>query len=306
MIEISTTVDSIEQARQLVELDIDVICFGEEEFGLRLPHYFTREEMSKLVQLAHENGKKARVAVSAIMHPDKMEKIPEYLTFLESIGVDDIIVGDPGVIYVLQRDGYKLPYIYNAETMVTSSRQVNFWAKRGATGAVLAREIPFDELQKIAKDTQVFTEVLVYGATCIHHSKRPLITNYFNFTKQQDNVSKEDGLFISESKDEDTHYSIFEDKHGTHIYATNDVDLMFELKELYDSGLTHWKLDGMYTPGENFVSIVSCFIEAKQALLANTWTEDLAKSLQKVIMEHHPTGRSLDTGFYYLDPEEIK
>lgn len=306
MIEISTTLDSMEQAKQLVELEIDVLCFGEEEFGLRLPHYFTRDEMKELVELAHAHNKKARVAVSAIMHPDKMEKIPEYLTFLESIGVDDIIVGDPGVIYVLQRDGYDLPYIYNAETMVTSSRQVNFWAKRGAKGAILAREIPFEELKNIAKDTQVFTEVLVYGATCIHHSKRPLITNYFNFTKQQDNVSKEDGLFISEPKDEETHYSIFEDNHGTHIYATNDVDLMFELKELYDAGLTHWKLDGIYTPGEDFVSIVSCFIEAKQALEAGTWTEHLAKTLQKSVMEHHPVGRSLDTGFYYLDPEDIK
>jgi len=306
MIEISTTIDSMEQAKQLVELDIDVLCFGEEEFGLRLPHYFTREEMTELVQLAHHHGKKARVAVSAIMHPDKMEKIPEYLTFLESIGVDDIIVGDPGVIYVLQQKGYNLPYIYNAETMVTSSRQVNFWAKRGAKGAVLAREIPFQELQQIAKDADVFTEVLVYGATCIHHSKRPLITNYFNFTKQPDKVSKDDGLFISEPKDEETHYSIFEDSHGTHIYATNDVDLVFELKELFDAGLTHWKLDGIYTPGSDFVAIVSAFIEAKQALEAGQWSEQLAKTLQKTIMEHHPMGRSLDTGFYYLDPEEIK
>ncbi|UUV98286.1 peptidase U32 family protein [Vagococcus luciliae] len=306
MIEMSVTVDSFDQARQLVELDIDVLCFGEEEFGLRLPHYFTRKEMSELVELAHKHGKKARVAVSAIMHPDKMEKIPEYLQFLESIGVDDIIVGDPGVIYVLQRDGYQLPYVYNAETMVTSSRQVNFWAKRGAKGAILAREIPFEELQHIGKEADVFTEVLVYGATCIHHSKRPLITNYFNFTQQQDNVSKEDGLFISEPKDKETHYSIFEDKHGTHIYATNDVDLMFELNELYEAGLNHWKLDGMYTPGEAFVTIVSCFIEAKKALIAGIWTEQLAKNLQTIVMENHPIGRSLDTGFYYLDPEEIK
>ncbi len=29
-------------------------------------------------------------------------------------------------------------------------------------------------------------ETLVYGATCIHQSKRPLLQNYYNYTKQDE------------------------------------------------------------------------------------------------------------------------
>jgi collagenase-like PrtC family protease len=43
------------------------------------------------------------------MHPEKMTRIPAYLDFLQDIKVDRLAVGDTGVIFVLNRDGYKLP-----------------------------------------------------------------------------------------------------------------------------------------------------------------------------------------------------
>ena len=65
--------------------------------------------------------------------------------------------------------------------MVTSSRQINFWGqKAGASQAVLAREIPSAELFKMPEILEIPAEVLVYGASVIHHSKRPLLQNYYN------------------------------------------------------------------------------------------------------------------------------
>ena len=305
MIEITATVESITQAKELLNLDIDCLYFGDAEFGLRLPKHFTREEIKELVQLTHEKGKKARLAVNAIMHPDKMRLIPEYLDFLESIKVDEIVVGDPGVIHVLRRDNYSLPYIYDAATMVTSSRQINFWGKRGI-GAVLAREIPYGELETLAKNLDVFGEMLVYGATCIHQSKRPLIENYLNFTNLDEQTSKSRNLFISEPKETETHYSIYEDEHGTHIFATNDVNLMLELDALNNIGLTSWKLDGIYTPGMDYVTVVSYFVEAKQLIKSNNWNKEEAIRLNELVKEAHPKMRGLDTGFYYLNPDDIR
>lgn len=306
MIEISTTVDSLEQAKKLVLLDIDTLYVGEENFALHLPRQFSRDELRELVQLAHAHNKKLRVAVNAIMHPEKMEKIPEFLTFLSQIGVDDITVGDPGVIYVLKKGEYNLPYIYDAQTMVTSSKQINFWSKRGAKGAILAREIPYLELQEIARNTEIFSEILVYGANCIHQSKRPLITNYYSYTKQSKETGKAADLFISEPKKEKTHYSIYEDTHGTHIFSNNDVGLMAELGELYNAGLRHWKLNGMYTPTDSYLSIVEAFSEAKKLIELKQWNQKGIERLSDKVAMNHPRTRGLDTGFYYLDPKEIR
>lgn len=306
MIEITATVESFEQARELLSLDIDYLYLGDADFGLRLPKHFTRDEIETLVQLTHKNGKKVRVAVNAIMHPEKMLQLPDYLNFLEKIKVDEIVVGDTGVIHVLRRDNYNLPFVYDAAMIVTSSRQINFWADRGAVGAVLAREIPYLELMELAQNIKIPGEMLVYGANCIHQSKRPLVQNYFNFTKIEEEVGKDRQLFISEPKDEETHYSIYEDEHGTHIFATNDLNLMMELDQLEKVGLTHWKLDGIYTPGKDFVTIVTYFIEAKNLILSGEWTETEANRLTELVSEAHPSERGLDTGFYYLNPDEIR
>lgn len=306
MIELITTVESIAQTKELVQL-ADTIFFGEETFGLRLPHSFSREEQRELVELAHQAGKQAMVAVNGLMHPEKMKKIPEYLAFLDEINVDKISVGDAGVVYLLNKHPeWQLPFVYDGETLVTSARQINFWAKKGASGAVLSREVPFKEMQELIKTVSVPVEVLVYGATCIHQSKRPLLQNYYNFTQQAEDKSRERGLFLQEPKKEETHYSIFEDSHGTHIFANNDICLMREVNQLATTGYQTWKLDGIFTPGDAFVEISRCYHQAKEAINRNTWSTELAEELFTKIQQLHPENREIDTGFYSIDPDAIK
>lgn len=306
MIELIATAESIEQAEKLLDAGVDTLYIGEEMFGLRLPTSFSKKELQQITEMAHQAGKKVNVAVNGIMHPEKMEKIPHYLLFLNEIGVDYITVGDPGVVFVLQRDKISIPYIYDGETLVTSSRQINFWAKRGAVGAVLAREVPYEEMVAIKDNLLVPAEVLVYGATCIHQSKRPLLQNYYRYTKNNESVSKERGLFLSEPKKEETHYSIYEDSHGTHIFADNDVNLMEELDKLKQANYIKWKLDGIYAPGDNFVEVAKLFVNAKTQIENGTWTDEQAKEATEKIQLLHPENRGLDIGFFNLDPDEIK
>lgn len=306
MISISATVESIEQAQALLDSGIDTLYFGEEHFGLRLPQSFSREEQQQLTELAHQQGAKVTIAVNGIMHPEKMKEVPAYLDFLASIHVDQIMVGDPGIIYLLRKGEYDLPFIYDGETLVTNSRQMNFWHQKGALGSVLAREVPFGEMIKISEKLAGFAEVQVYGATCIHQSKRPLLTNYYHFTKNEERADKERGLFLAEPQDPDTHYSIFEDEHGTHIFATNDLNLMAQLAELSTYGYTHWKLDGLFTKGANFVEIARRFVAAKELLESQQWSQMAADKLTAEVAKYHPQERELDTGFYAIDPEAIK
>jgi collagenase-like PrtC family protease len=306
MIELIATAESVEQAEALLLAGVDTLYIGEEMFGLRLPTSFSRDEQRSITEKAHAAGKKVTVALNGIMHPEKMKQVPEYLAFLKEIHVDQVTVGDPGIIFVMQRDNLAIPYIYDGETLVTSSRQINFWAKRGAIGAVLAREVPFEEMKQMAENLAVPAEVLVYGATCIHQSKRPLLQNYYNFTKNDESAGKDRGLFISEPKKEETHYSIYEDSHGTHIFADNDVNLINELEQLNEFHYTKWKLDGIYAPGENFVEVAKIFVAAKEQLEAGTWTSAKAQKASEQIKALHPVNRGLDVGFFDLDPDEIK
>ncbi|URZ87093.1 peptidase U32 family protein [Floricoccus penangensis] len=306
MIKITATAESIEQAKKLLDAGVDTLYIGEGTYGLRLPHNFTWEEIREITNLAHEAGKAVTVAVNALMHPEKMKNIKEYLDFLQDIQVDKLTVGDTGVIFVLKRDGYNLPYIYDASTMVTSARQVNFWAEHDAKAAVLARELPKDELVSMSQKLNIPGEILVYGATIIHQTKRPLLQNYYNFIKTDEDYSYERGLFLSEPKDESTHYSVFEDDHGTHIFASDDVDMMPVLKELTDMDFVNWKLEGIYCPGDDFVEIAKLFVEARTLIEVGKFTADKAYQLDEEVRKLHPKGRTLGRGFYDFAPDDIK
>lgn len=305
MIELIATVTSMKQARQLLEAGADILYFGEDQFGLRLAHSFSRKEQKELTELAHAYGKKVSIAVNGIFHNESIDFVPEYLEFLKDIEVDAITLGDPGVVQKMRKHELNLPFYYDAQVIVTNSRQINFWAKRGAIGAVLAREIPKEELVEIGEQLTVPAEILVYGASCIHQSRRPLLQNYFNYVSKKESVGKNRGLFLSEPMKRQTHYSIYEDINGTHIFANNDVCLAHELNEIHHMGFTQWKLDGIFTDEEAFVQIVKAFDHARQLVEHHAWQTDNGTELFQRICNLHPNHRELDTGFYYKDREEV-
>lgn len=302
-----TTVASVQQAEALLAADIDTLYLGESEFGLRLPADIHQADLKTIVQLAHAANKKVTVAVNAIFHNDRIEKVRTYLHFLAAIQVDAVTLGDPGAIHILQQEVPELAYIYDAEVVVTSAQQVNFWARHGAKGAVIAREVPYGELTKMAPELNVPGEIQVYGATCIHQSGRPLVHNYFDFIKQHQNrADRKRGLFIATPEHQADHYAIYEDRNGTHIFANNDLNLMTKLGQLYQLGLTNWKLDGLFTDETQFVAIAQAFVAAKNALAAGTWTPALAAELSQQVVANQPANRGLDTGFYEIDPSEVQ
>lgn len=306
MTEIIATAESLEQAEALLDVGVDTLYIGNETFGLRLPTSFSLEEIEQMTDMCYERGKKVYVAVNAIMHNEDIEKVIPYLKRLEALKVDAITVGDPGVIHLLNKEQIRLPFIYDAHTLVTSAGQINFWRKKGATGAVLARELTYEELKQISEKVTIPIEILVYGATCIHHSKRPLVENYFNFTDQKEDKSKERGLFLSESKKPDTHYSIYEDSQGTHVFATDDINLMKYVEDLYEANIKMWKLDGIFSPGQAFVEIAHLFVQAKELLDKNEWTEQMAVQFAEKVEQLHPQERTLTAGFFLKDPSEVQ
>lgn len=301
--EIIATADSIIQAEKLLRAGVDRLYVGNSQFGLRLPYSFSVEELREIVHLAHQKGKKVTVAVNSLMHNEHMELLPEFLERLAEIKVDTIACGDPGAIMLLTEMTKPLPFIYDAQTFVTSAEQISFWEKQGAVGAVLARELTEVEIKAIAKSLSIPVEALVYGPTCIHQSKRKLVTNYQRIVEMEDDTSKERGLYLREPNDETSQLPIYEDESGTHIFASEDISLVPYLADLYASGCRTWKLDGVLAESDNFVQIAALFVEAKEAIVDNRFVPEY---FVNKLTELQPKTRKLDAGFYLKNPDDVK
>lgn len=306
MMELIATAESLEQGKKLIDAGVDKVIMGEEVYGLRLPGHFTFDDMTELTQYAHAHQAQTVIAANAILHNDKIETARDFLTNAKSTNADLLLVGDTGLIQILKDPEYQMPYIYDAAVLVTSPGQVNFWAKYGAVGSFVAREVTFYELEPMVRDAVIPLYYQVYGATCIHQSKRNLLENYFNYTGKEPSSFADRHLFISEPNKPQTHYSIYEDSHGTHVFANNDLNLLPHLDELVGIGATNWYFDGIYSPGQDFVEIVKVFVQAREYLTQGTWSEEVSQALNDKITELHPHNRGLGTGFLLHEPGKVK
>lgn len=299
MIQLVTTAQSVDQAEALIKAGADRLYIGNSRFGLRQKGDWTIDAVREVTQLAHRYGKEVTVAVNNLMHNDHIEELKDYLQTLKTIGVDDVTAGDPGAIRLIRQA--KIPYWYDAQTLVTSAKQIQFWGKREAIGAVVAREVTIEELVLIQQQIGLPVEVQVYGPTCIHHSKRPLVTNYFNELGRPVEEAKQREFYMSEPADTTSRYPIYEDENGTHIFS-EDLTLMGQLPTLVKNGLHTWKLVGWHA-GDQFVEIVQLFTYARTNLLNGRF--------DRVEMEHRlhelqPETFRLGTGLWLRKPEEIK
>lgn len=306
MIKLIATAESLSQGKQLLDLGVDELIIGEEIFGLRLPGYFTLEEMKEITDYAHQANRKIIVAMNAILHNDKIKAAPIFLKKLKEIDIDKLLVGDTGLIQLLKDVELSFPYIYDAATLVTSAGQVNFWSKFGASSALIVNEVPLVELEKMSPLAEIPLMYQVYGAACIHQSKRHLLHNYFNFINKDTTDLANRDLFLSEPTKKDTHYSIYTDSHGTHIFANKDLNLMEYLEDLNAIGVHDWFLDGLFSNQETFPHIVEAFSQARRLIESNSWNPIEAKRLGEVVTINHPANRELDTGFFLYAADKVK
>ncbi|WP_436951983.1 peptidase U32 family protein [Staphylococcus shinii] len=302
MTELLVTPKSVKHIEILIEKGADAFVIGEQKFGLRLAGEFNREAMREAVKLAHNNNKKVYAAVNGLFHNYHLNAVESYIEFLHEINVDRIIFGDPAVIMFVKNQDNPIPLNWDAETLVTNYFQCNYWGKKGAKRAQLARELNLEEILNIKANANVEIELQVHGMTCMFQSKRMLLGNYYTFQERQlkieRNLAADELLLYDEERD--NKYPVFEDYNGTHIMSPHDICLIEELEPLLEAGIDSLKIDGILQ-SEEYINI--CTEQYREAI--DLYNEDseayedekfmLVDPIEAIQPEHRP----FDEGFLY-------
>lgn len=303
MTELLVTPKSLSHMETLIELGADAFVIGEQKFGLRLAGEFNRQAMTEAVMLAHQHHKKVYAAVNGIFHNYHLAALEDYINFLHEINVDRIIFGDPAVVMFVKKQAHPIPLHWNAETLVTNHFQCNYWGRKGAARAVLARELSLDEIINIKEHADVEVEVQVHGMTCMFQSKRMLLGNYYTFQDRQMKIKREayaDGqLFLYDEERQNT-YPVFEDYNGTHIMSPNDICLIEELEPFFEAGIDAFKIDGILH-SEDYINVLT--EQYRQAIDLYQEDPELYDDEKFMLVEPiediQPAYRPLDEGFLF-------
>nr|WP_263328492.1 peptidase U32 family protein [Neobacillus sp. Marseille-Q6967] len=282
----------------------DAFVVGEQRYGLRLAGEFNRNEVKKAVELAHSQGKKVYVAMNAIFHNEKMDELADYIQFVSQVNADAIIFGDPAVLMTAREVAPDMKLHWSTETLGTNWFSCNYWGKKGAKRAVLAREINMDAIIEIKEHAEVEIEVQVHGMSCMFQSKRSLLGNYYEYqgkVMEVENRKAEKNMFLHD-KERENKYPIFEDQNGTHIMSPNDICIIDELQEMLEAGVDTFKIDGILKSSEYLIAVTKAYREAIDLFFEDPELyEDKKDELLAAIEEVQPANRKLDTGFFFKE-----
>ncbi len=302
--ELLVTPTSVEDIGPLVSAGADAFVVGEQRYGLRLAGEFTRGDVKEAVQLAHKHGKKVYVAMNALFHNDKVPELEGYISFLDEINVDAIIFGDPAVLMAARSAAPDMKLHWNTETTATNWYTCNYWGRKGAKRAVLAREINMDAIIEMKENAEVEIEVQVHGMTAMFQSKRSLLGNYYEYqgkALEVENRKQEKNMFLHD-KERENKYPIFEDENGTHIMSPNDICIIDELQEMIEAGIDSFKIDGILKTPEYIVGVTKLYRKAIDLCVENPDQYDEIKDgLLTEVEEIQPANRPLDTGFFFKE-----
>jgi len=296
--ELVVSAGSVEDVQRLFQAGADAVEIGQARYSLRMPGSFDLSMIKETMQIARHYDKKVYVSVNTLFHPDLVEELASYLGQLQALSVHAIIFGDPAVLMAARENAPTIPLHWSTETTSTNYRTVNYWGKKGASRAILARELSFEEVIGVKQNTTLEVQVQIHGMTCIFHSKRSLVSNYMDH--RSDGREWDLPLFIKENNREDANYPIFQDEQGTHVMSAEDICMIEHLPTFLKYRFDVLKIDGILKSAEYNESIVSIYRKAIDDLSKHpdhgvdpAWMREI-KSIQ-------PETRPLGTGFYFKE-----
>lgn len=219
--EILAPAGNLEKLKYAVRYGADAVYTATSKYGLRAKAgNLTLEELKEATEFCHKLNKKIYVTVNIFAHNRHLVDLPQYLKDLDAIGIDAVIVSDPGV-FQLVKENTNLAIHVSTQANIVSWKAAEFWHKLGAERVILARELTFNEIKEMAElAPDVELEMFVHGAMCIAYSGRCLLSAFFN------NRSANLGectqpcrwkYFLMEETRPNEYFPITEDDFGTYI-----------------------------------------------------------------------------------------
>ncbi|GKU75630.1 peptidase U32 family protein [Paenibacillus sp. L3-i20] len=302
--ELLTTAASIEELERLIAAGADAFVIGEARYASRQAGQFTLEMIQAAVLLAKPKGVRIYVAINNLIDHAALEGMPEYIAALHQAGVDAIVFGDPAVLMAAKTSAPGMALHWNAEMTSTNYVTAEYWARRGATRYVIARELNMEQIEDTKSKSKLELQVQVHGMTNIYHSKRSLVNNYFEHQGESEHsvdVDQKRGLYIMEAERPEERYPIYEDANGTHIMSSDDVCMLENLHELMVISVDSLKIEGIMKSIDYNETVVKAYRTVIDAYLADPEGYSFQDEWLDPIRKIQDPKRELSYGFFYKE-----
>lgn len=303
---------NMERLKTAYYFGADAAYIGGKMFGLRaFADNFSMQEIDEALKYSHSLGKKLYVTVNIFAHEEDISGLKGYIGDLSDIGVDALIISDPGVFSVARSVNKDLHIHVSTQANTTNYMSANFWYEQGAKRVILARELSLEEIKHIRDNTpkDLELEAFVHGAMCMAYSGRCLLSSFLEGrdpNRGQCVQSCRWEYALTEKKREGQYFPIEEDERGTYILNSKDLMMIEHIDKLYDAGLSSLKIEGRMKTAFYTATTVNAYRKAFNAFYKDPNNYICPKEALKGIEK--ASHRPYCTGFYFgkIDMQNVK
>ena len=275
-------------------------------FGMRsFAGNFTPEELKAAVALCHGHGVRVHVTCNTMPRNDEAARLPQWLEYLNEVGVDAVILADVGVLSLAKRYAPRVQCHISTQASIVNYQSARAWHELGASRVILARELSLDEIREIRAKApkELEMEAFAHGAMCVSYSGRCLLSNYMTGRDSNRGACAQPCRYqyaLMEEKRPGEYFPVFEENGETYILNSRDMCMIDHVGELMEAGLDSIKLEGRAKSAYYAAIVTGAYRHAIDAAAAGlpldpVWRDEV----------EHISHRHYSTGFYYGQPGQF-
>lgn len=301
--ELLSPAGDIERLKYAFKYGADAVYLGAEEYGMRAaPKNFTLEQLKEAVDIANSLGKKVYLTLNTVPTNEEASKMPEFIKKVARTGIHAVIVADIGVLSMVKQNAPDLEIHLSTQAGVVNYVTANAAYRLGAKRVVLARELSFEDIITIRKNTpaDLDIECFVHGAMCMSFSGRCLLSHYLTGRDANRGECAQPCRWewnLTEKTRPGMTYDIGENEGGTYIMNANDLCMAPYMDMLVQAGISSLKIEGRAKSFYYVASVTSAYRKALDSYLAapKDWLCPIPV-LDELTKTSH---RRYSTGFYF-------
>ncbi|MDO5016640.1 MAG: U32 family peptidase [Eubacteriales bacterium] len=303
----------LEKLKQAIRYGADACYIAGEAYGLRTrAGNFTPEEMAEALDFAHQQEAKVYVVANLVAHEGEDADAADYFRALESLGVDAVLISDPGLIAICQKVASNLPIHLSTQASALNYRALNFWQEQGLERVVLGRETSLEEIRELKAKCSIELEYFVHGAMCVSYSGRCVLSNYLLLRDANRGGCAQPCRWT---------YDLYGPPTGgsprlasRFSLSAADLALIDYLPELLKAGVDSLKIEGRMKSLHYVATVTNVYRAAIDRYYADPkayredpdWKKELAKAAQRQLSTGFLLGRPTAAAQSYMDQSEAK
>lgn len=275
-------VGSYESLTAAIQGGANSIYFGIEGLNMRArsSNNFTVNDLHEIVRICNEHHIKSYLTVNTVIYDEDLKLMRRIIDAAREAGLSAIIASDVAAMSYASSIGVEVHL--STQLNISNAEALKFYA-RYADVVVLARELSLEQVAGIYKTIcdenikgpggeLIRIEMFCHGALCMAVSGKCYLSLH------EMNASANRGACMQVCrraytvKDKESDLELEVD--NQYIMSPKDLKTIHFMNKMIDSGVRVFKIEGRARGAEYVRTVVSCYREAVEAYLDNSFTDE--------------------------------